>query len=77
MDWFTCVERPLKVKLCGDGTKPTQFAFVEFPNVGDAHEAIAITGTDCCGFSLKISQVSLSLMASIPLAPPLHFPFWD
>jgi len=22
MDWFTCVERPVKAKLCGDGTKP-------------------------------------------------------
>lgn len=24
MDWFTCVERPVKAKLCGDGTKPAQ-----------------------------------------------------
>jgi len=74
MDWFTCVERPLKVKLCGDGTKPTQFAFVEFPNVGDAHEAIAITGTDCCGFSLKISQARGTIQTTSALSaenPPL------
>lgn len=56
VEWFSCVERPVKVKLCGDGTKPTQFAFVEFPSVYSAHGAIGITGTECCGFPLKISQ---------------------
>lgn len=42
MDWFSCVNRPLKVKLCGDGNKATQFAFVEFPAVADAHGAIGM-----------------------------------
>eukprot|EP00667_Euglena_gracilis_P007519 EG_transcript_7590 len=56
MDWFQCVERPVKLKLCGDSTKPAQFAFVEFPSVWAAHTAIGITGTECCGYPLKISQ---------------------
>eukprot|EP00668_Euglena_longa_P016470 GGOE01020728.1.p1 GENE.GGOE01020728.1~~GGOE01020728.1.p1 ORF type:complete len:533 (-),score=66.04 GGOE01020728.1:118-1716(-) len=56
MEWLECVERPVKVKLCGDSTKPAQFAFVEFPSVYGAHTAIGITGTDCCGHSLKVSQ---------------------
>lgn len=24
MDWFQCVERPVKLKLCGDSTKPSK-----------------------------------------------------
>jgi RNA recognition motif-containing protein len=55
-DFFSIVGTVTRVKLCGEETLPSRFAFVEFATVAECHQAIAITGVVCCGRPLKISQ---------------------
>ncbi|OMJ25707.1 Splicing regulatory glutamine/lysine-rich protein 1 [Smittium culicis] len=61
MDFFGCCGYVAYVKMAGDGSQPTRFAFIEFTTIDAAQTAMSMSGIMLAGRPLKINYSKNSI----------------